>query len=73
MRNLIGYTLITLAASMGLVFLILSAFAIGEIRAVFGIGSEGLLVAGCALCADELFGLKFPRKGVKKSEDTDSL
>ena len=73
MRNLIGYTLITLAASMGLVFLILCVFAMGEIRAVFGFGSVGLLVAGLALCADEFFGISFPRKGVKKSEDTDSL
>ena len=72
MRKLIGYTMKTLAASMGLVFLILCAFAMGEIRAVFGFGSAGLLVAGCALCSDEFFGLKFPRKG-EKHEDTDSL
>ena len=62
MRNLIGYTLITLAASMGLVFLILCAFAMGEIRAVFGFGSAGLFVAGLAFCADEFFGLKFPKR-----------
>ena len=73
MRQIIGYTLITLAASMGIVFLAVSAFALGEIRAVFGFGSAGLFVAGLALCADEFFGISFPRKGVKKSEDTDSL
>lgn len=73
MRNLIGYTLITLAASMGLVFLVVSAFALGEIRAVFGFGALGLLVAGVVLCSDEFFGISLPRKGVKKSEDTDSL
>ena len=62
MRNLIGYTLITLAASMGLVFLILCAFALGDIRAVFGFGSLGLLVAGVALCADEFFGISLPKR-----------
>lgn len=73
MRQLIGYTLITLAASMGLVFLVVSFFALDELRAVFGSGAVGLLVAGFAICADEFFGIKFTRKGVKKSEDTDSL
>lgn len=62
MRQLIGYTLITLAASMGLVFLILCAFAMGEIKAVFGFGAVGLLVAGCAICADEFFGISFPKR-----------
>lgn len=62
MRNLIGYTLITLAASMGIVFLVVSAFALGEIRAVFGFGSIGLLVAGVALCADEFFGISLPKR-----------
>lgn len=65
MRQIIGYTLITLAASMGLVFLVVSAFALGEIRAVFGFGSLGLLVAGVALCADEFFGIQPKRKSRK--------
>ena len=64
MRQIVGYTLITLAASMGLVFLFVSAFALGEIRAVFGFGSMGLLVAGLALCADEFFGIQ-PKKKKK--------
>lgn len=62
MRQLIGYTLITLAASMGLVFLILCAFAMGEIKAVFGFGAVGLFVAGFAICADEFFGIRFPKR-----------
>ena len=62
MRNLIGYTLITISASAGLVFLVVSFFALDELRAVFGFGAVGLLVAGCALCADELFGIRLPRK-----------
>ena len=66
MRQIVGYTLITLAASMGLVFLILCAFAMGEVRAVFGIGSAGLLVAGLAFCADEFFGLKFPKRKIRR-------
>ena len=65
MRQIVGYTLITLAASMGLVFLVVSAFALGEIRAVFGFGSLGLLVAGVALCADEFFGIELKRKSRK--------
>lgn len=64
MRQIIGYTLITLAASMGVVFLVICAFAMGDIKAVFGIGSLGMLVAGCALCADEFFGIE-PKKKKK--------
>ena len=66
MRQIIGYTLITLAASMGIVFLVVSAFALGEIRAVFGFGSIGLLVAGLALCADEFFGISLPKRKSRK-------
>ena len=66
MRQIIGYTLITLAASMGIVFLVVSAFALGEIRAVFGFGSLGLLVAGVALCADEFFGTSLPKRKSRK-------
>ena len=66
MRQIIGYTLITLAASMGIVFLVVSAFALGEIRAVFGFGSMGLLVAGVALCADEFFGISLPKRKSRK-------
>ena len=73
MRNLIGYILITASVSAGLLFLFVSFFALDELKAVFGFGAAGLLVAGVALCADEFFGISFPRKGVKKSEDTDSL
>ena len=50
---------------MGLVFLVVSAFALGEIRAVFGFGALGLLVAGVALCADEFFGIELKRKSRK--------
>ena len=64
MRQIIGYTLITLAASMGIVFLVVSFFALGEIRAVFGFGAAGLFVAGLALCADEFFGIE-PKKKKK--------
>ena len=66
MRQIIGYTLITLAASMGIVFLVVSFFALGEIRAVFGFGSIGLLVAGVALCADEFFGISLPKRKSRK-------
>lgn len=62
MRQLIGYTLITLSVSAGVVFLFVSFFALDELRAVFGIGSVGLLAAGCALCADEFFGISFPKR-----------
>ena len=62
MRNLIGYILITASVSAGLLFLFVSFMAMYELRAVFGIGSVGLLAAGCALCADELFGIRLPRK-----------
>ena len=65
MKQIIGYTLITLAASMGIVFLVVSFFALGEIRAVFGFGSAGLFVAGLALCADEFFGIQPKRKSRK--------
>lgn len=73
MRQIVGYILITASVSAGLVFLFVSFMAMDELRAVFGFGSAGLHVAGLSLCADEFFGIKFPRKGVKKSEDTDSL
>lgn len=62
MRQIIGYTLITLATSAGLVFLVISLFAMDELKAVFGFGAAGLFVAGLALCADEFFGLKFPKR-----------
>ena len=62
MRQIIGYTLITLSMSAGLLFLFVSFIALDELRAVFGIGSAGLLVAGCVLCADEFFGFAMPKK-----------
>lgn len=62
MRQIVGYILITASVSAGLLFLFVSFMAMDELRAVFGFGSVGLLVAGCALCADELFGIRLPRK-----------
>ena len=62
MRNLIGYILITASVSAGLLFLFVSFFALDELRAVFGIGSAGLFVAGITLCADELFGDLIPKR-----------
>ena len=66
MRNLIGYILITASVSAGLLFLFVSFFALDELRAVFGFGSVGLLAAGCALCADEFFGISFPKRKSRK-------
>lgn len=62
MRQIVGYILITASVSAGLLFLFVSFMALDELRAVFGFGAVGLLVAGCALCADELFGISFPKK-----------
>ena len=62
MRNLIGYILITASVSAGLLFLFVSFIAMDELKAVFGFGAAGLLVAGLALCADEFFGDLIPKR-----------
>lgn len=65
MRNMIGYILITASVSAGLLFLFVSFIAMDELKAVFGFGSLGLLLAGVALCADEFFGIQPKRKSRK--------
>lgn len=61
MRQLIGYTLMVLAFAFGFVWLVL-AFCRMDCAVIFLFGAGGMAVTGCAICADEFFGIRFPKR-----------
>ena len=66
MRKLIGYTLMVMALAFGFVWLAL-AFCRMDCAVIFLFGAGGMVVAGCAICCDEFFGITLPKRGKRKS------
>lgn len=65
MRQIVGYTLIT-AAFAGFIVWLVAALCDLANTAVYISGALGMLAAGCALCADELFGDLIPKRKSRK-------